>query len=500
MAGPIISQDGNWLWNGDVWVPISENKNYSNVQQTTNPFDELYLLSKNAVLVFDYQLALKHLIQMKEMGETNQDPLQIHWAEVLLGNISIAFEGDAILSHLTEFETKAHQAVHLAKKHNNLQMEIDAKSLLGGMQGKTRNWNIALQYQLDRLHLSDKLGEIDEIAYAHLDLSMTYMMLQKFDEAKSHLALANNSLEALSSIPIIMITSLQTIKLGFLMKENNKAFANLPPSIQSEIMEIGNQCISILNDNKIPNLGVNNFILEIEKLFEIGEPLVQNTLQDPHSVSFDRWSEKFATTDLGNNFVPISGLVYKKITQINFRLYSPIVPANLQPFHQKFVNELASHGIGFLEIGPKNPQLMNEQGSLLSKQLVDGNGYEWRYFEDSSTFYWDGVTWIEGIPEPEKKKKTAQKNVSVPKKQKENSINVFVLIGQIIGGILMALVTIFNVANNLQSGNFAGQSNQSNNYNSNQATYQCLCGNIEHSSRWMGSRKCSRCGKNMYHK
>ena len=103
-------------------------------------------------------------------------------------------------------------------------------------------------------------------------------------------------------------------------------------------------------------------------------------------------------------------------------MYSPIVPANLQLFHQKFVNELASHGIDFLEIGPKNPQLMNEQGSLLSKQLVDGNGSEWRYFEDSSTFYWDGVTWIEGIPEPEKKKKNRSKKC-IRSKETEGKFN-----------------------------------------------------------------------------
>ena len=49
-------------------------------------------------------------------------------------------------------------------------------------------------------------------------------------------------------------------------------------------------------------------------------------------------------TELGTTFVPVSGIVYKKITNTNFRLSTPVIPPNLQPFHQQFVNEIAQHG------------------------------------------------------------------------------------------------------------------------------------------------------------
>jgi len=39
-----------------------------------------------------------------------------------------------------------------------------------------------------------------------------------------------------------------------------------------------------------------------------------------------------------------AGIVYKKITNTNFRLSTPVIPPNLQPFHQQFVNEIAQHG------------------------------------------------------------------------------------------------------------------------------------------------------------
>jgi len=89
-------------------------------------------------------------------------------------------------------------------------------------------------------------------------------------------------------------------------------------------------------------------------------------LNGPNSISFDGWDKKFVMTQLGTTFVPVSGIVYKKITDTNFRLSTPVIPPNLQPFHQQFVNEIALHGIHFLEIGPENPQLMNERGALLS--------------------------------------------------------------------------------------------------------------------------------------
>jgi hypothetical protein len=50
MDEPIISQDGNWLWDGDNWVPVSNN------QQTIDSFKNLYELSRNTVLLMDYQL------------------------------------------------------------------------------------------------------------------------------------------------------------------------------------------------------------------------------------------------------------------------------------------------------------------------------------------------------------------------------------------------------------------------------------------------------------
>jgi len=223
-------------------------------------------------------------------------------------------------------------------------------------------------------------------------------------------------------------------------------------------------------------------------------------LNGPNSISFDGWDKKFAMTQLGTTFVPVSGIVYKKITDTNFRLSTPVIPPNLQPFHQQFVNEIAQHGIHFLEIGPENSQLMNERGALLSKQFVDDEGYSWRYFEDNSTLYWDGTTWIEGTPKLKQPKKESSTKQAVQRTKNENSTSIFVVIGQIIGGILTILVTIFTTANKLQSGSFAGQSNQSNNYYSTQGTYQCLCGNVEHASRYMGHRRCPRCGKPMQYR
>jgi tetratricopeptide (TPR) repeat protein len=268
MDEPIISQDGNWLWDGDNWVPVSNN------QQTIDSFKNLYELSRNTVLLMDYQLTLKYQFQMKEMGELNEDPLQIYWARVLLGNTSIIFEGDTVFQYLDEFEKIGHHALLIAREHNNIQMQIDAQNLLGGVQAKKRNWTIALQYQLDALFLCNELGEINEIVSAHLSLSMIYSMLHKYDEAKSHLAIANNLFDALSTISLLEL-SIDTLKIGILMKKHNKSFASLSPPIQNEIMEIGIQYISRLNNYKIPNLGVDNLILEVERLFEIIEPPVQ---------------------------------------------------------------------------------------------------------------------------------------------------------------------------------------------------------------------------------
>lgn len=211
--------------------------------------------------------------------------------------------------------------------------------------------------------------------------------------------------------------------------------------------------------------------------------------------SFEGWNHKFTQTEPGNTFVPVSGLVYKKITDTDYRLCTPMVPSHLTQYHFAFTNGLSRFGFQFLEIGPTNPQLMNEQGSLLSKQIIDSNGYSWRYFEDGSTLYWDGHEWVKNNPSPPIEEGSPTASHDVEKESNFSWVDFFINVGKVIIGIFTILAAIVTMANKLQSGSWAGQNNQAG--GSTIKSYTCLCGNIEHASRYTGHRKCSRCGKPM---